>query len=449
MKKLIYSLLFLVLIACQDNDTNEFDKSADERVAEAIANLKADLTAPDNGWKLKYRPVDGSGSYYVFLKFEDDRTVNIRTDLGAEDGKYFDQTLTYRIDNSLGLELIIENYSFFAYLFELDDATFEAEFEFLYANKTPSGELVFTSKSDTFIPVTTLVFEEAEAGEDDAFLGTEVSENLNIMADDFDNFSPSMKLTYADRNIELYLAMDDVKRTIDITRAVRKSNPAVFESLDFSSPYIIRGDSIVLDNLFSGTFVGVNVSIQSIRLTTLTESEITICTDPMTVHAYEGTTSANDDVVLESTLFDLNGRSFATLSDFYISPLGYIFNNGQSAAEAIANDIHGALAMQMYYNYDGGFYAIGFIIQNDNGTITFALREFTPVLTGNNLVFNFAPDISIFGEPDTDADIENVNIYLEALTEGDNTYVFELDEGLYEFFNPCTGWSFVFYDAYQ
>jgi hypothetical protein len=35
------------------------------------------------------------------------------------------------------------------------------------------------------------------------------------------------------------------------------------------------------------------------------------------------------------------------------------------------------------------------------------------------------------------------------LTQGDNTYVFELQDNLYEFYNPCTGWSFVFIDANQ
>ena len=88
---------------------------------------------------------------------------------------------------------------------------------------------------------------------------------------------------------------------------------------------------------------------------------------------------------------------------------------------------------------------LDFFIQNVNGTTTFALRQFTPTLVANRLVFDFAPDISVFGETDTDANIENVNIYLDAMTEGDNTYVFQVQDGAYEFFNPCTGWSFVFY----
>jgi hypothetical protein len=148
---------------------------------------------------------------------------------------------------------------------------------------------------------------------------------------------------------------------------------------------------------------------------------------------------------------DVSGNDFTVESDFYVAPIGNIFNNGVRANTAIEADITGALAMQLYYNYGNGtpFYGIGFIIQNADESITFALREFTPTIVENNIVFDFEPDITISGNQQTDANIDNVNIYLDAMTSGDNTYAFKLDDGLYEFFNPCTGWSFVFFDANQ
>src|SRR5690606_3310169 len=109
-------------------------------------NLKSDLIA--NPWKMKYTPDETAGSFWVLLNFNDDNTVTIKSDLGANDGEFFEQTLTYRIDSSLGLELIFETYSFFSFLFELDQATFPAEYEFNYVNKTPDNALVFLSKSD-------------------------------------------------------------------------------------------------------------------------------------------------------------------------------------------------------------------------------------------------------------------------------------------------------------
>lgn len=448
MKKVLYYIaaFVLVLTSCKDDDINVFDKSSDERAAEAIAALKADLTAAENGWLVKYQPESGAGAFYVIMKFTDDNKVNIRTDLGANNGAFFNQTVTYRIDNSLGLELIIQNYSFFSFLFEQDQATFGAEFEFNYANKTPDGALVFSSKSDLSTP-TVILFQEASAT-DINVIGTTVATNLNTMADDLDKFTSSFKLTYTDKDLVFYIAMDVFKRIINITSASRKSNTAITQAVDFTEGYVIKGDSIVFNTALAGTFLSNNITLKGIKLNTLTNAEITVCTDPIPTHAYTGVTSANHAVVLESSLIDVNGKTFTTASDFYSTPIQNIFDNGFSARDAIAADITGAAQMQLYYNYNLGggqvLNAIGFRIVNADGTATFALREFTPTLVDNNIIFDFAPDISIFGNPQTGANIENVNIYLNILTEGDHTYVFEYAEGIYEFYNPCNGWSFIF-----
>ena len=107
------------------------------------------------------------------------------------------------------------------------------------------------------------------------------------------------------------------------------------------------------------------------------------------------------------------------------------------------------IAMQLYYDYDIGsgtpFYGIGFHHSECKWDRNVCTAPVYPYTGGNRLVFDFAPDISIFGEPNTDANIDNINIYLDAMTEGDNTYVFQVQDGVYEFFNPCTGWSFVFH----
>ena len=184
----------------------------------------------------------------------------------------------------------------------------------------------------------------------------------------------------------------------------------------------------------------------------MTDGEINVCADPIPIHGYTAVTSANDATILETSLLDASGAAFATLSDFYFCPNGNIVDNGVFVGGQVEEDIKGAQAMQLYYNYDLSgtpFYAIGFYIQNTNGTVTFALREFTPVLTDNNLVFNFTSDIQLFGSAETEANIDNINIYLNALTDGGTTYVFKYADDVYEFFNPCTGWSFVFINANQ
>ena len=367
------------------------------------------------------------------------------------DCEFFEQTITYRIDSSLGLELIMESYCFFSFLFERDQATLLAEYEFNFVNKTPDNALVFSSKTDPGIP-TTLLFEEAGAN-DIELLAREVSTNLNVIADDFAKYSQSMRVVYQNRDVALYVVMDNVRRLFTINSAARKSNILIKQNIDFSSPFVLKGDSLILDERFSATILNNNISIKSIKLSDLTEGTIAACAEPTTIHAYDGVTSANDIVKLETTLVDPSGADFVNEGDWYVGPLGLILNNGVQAGQQVVDDITGAQQMQLYYNYDIGsgtpFYGLGFFIQNSNGTNTFALREFVPTIINNRIIFDFAPEISIFGEQNTDANIDNVNIYLEAMTEGDNTYVFKAAENVYEFFNPCTGWTFVFGNANQ
>ena len=63
MKNTIYLALVLLtlLSSCEDEDINLFEKSADERAADAIATLKQDLVAPPNGWLVRYKPQEGAG----------------------------------------------------------------------------------------------------------------------------------------------------------------------------------------------------------------------------------------------------------------------------------------------------------------------------------------------------------------------------------------------------
>ena len=451
MKKAIYTIgvLLLVLVSCKDDDIEIFDKTADERAAEAIAVLKQDLVSPQNGWLIKYKPQEGAGTYYVLLDFFENDKVVIKSDLGAEDGEYFEDTISYRVDNSMGLELILENYSFFSFLFEQDQATFGAEYEFNYVNKTPDNDLVFRSKTDIGTP-DIILFEEASA-DDQNLLGLNLASNLNTLSNDLDKFTSSLRLTYDNKDLALYLSLDELRRTISVSSASLKSNSATVQNVNFSTAYLIQGDSILFDDPLQATILGNNLNVHGLKLDNIGESTINVCTDPIPVHTFSGVTSAGDPVFLETSLVDVSGKSFAQTSDFYFSPLEYIFDNGISQSAQIQQDIAGALEMHLYYGYGDSdpLYGIGFVIRNLDGSITFALREFTPVLNDNNVVFNFAPEISLFGNKETDANIQNINIYLDALTEGDNTFAFRLNEDIYEFYNPCTGWSFVFINANQ
>jgi hypothetical protein len=322
-------------------------------------------------------------------------------------------------------------------------------------NKTPDNALVFTSKTDTGQPGI-IVFKEASPT-DENLLGIALAANLNTVSDDLEKFTSSIALTYTNKDLALYLSLDAFRRTLSVTSASLKSNTATSELLSFSTGYLIEGDSIKFDQPLTGTILGNSISIRSIRLGDLSESSISACAEPITIHGVSGVTSAGDPVVLETSLLDLSGSSFTQLADVYYAPPQNVFDNGQSMFDQLPQDIPGAQLMQLYYDYDPGdgssFYAVGFFILNPDETTTFLLREFTPVLDDNNIVFNFAADISVFGNigspANTDAVKASINAYLDALSSGGSTYVFKIQEHVYEFFNPCTGWTFVFVNPDQ
>jgi hypothetical protein len=444
MKTINKFLLVFVIIAsltgCDDKDENIFELSPEERAAAARTALMENLVEAENGWKVKYQPETESGAFWVLMNFNEDGTVRIQSDLSAEDEKYFDQTLTYRIDNSLGTELIFETYSFFSYLFEQDQATFLAEYEFFYVNETPDGSLVFRSKTDPG-DATILLFEPATGG-DENLLGQQVSQSINTISDDISGLlftSPGYMMTYEDRDLVLYLTLNDSRRTLNISAATKKSGGTT-QSINFSTGYFLQGDSIIFQTPLEGTFQNVNVVLNSVLVSKLTDDVSDIC-GGRPIHKLEGTTSGGDDVLLEATLNSPQGAQFTSYG-FLVSPIEYIFNNGESSAQAIANDIAGAGSLQLYWNLDG-FYAMGFYVLNTDGTNSWLLREFTPQRTGNHIVFNFVGDVEVYGNP-TSANVNNVVPYLNALTQGGETYAFEVGDGIYEFNNPCTGWTAAF-----
>lgn len=440
---LTWLCLVLLLAGCKDDDFNKFDKSADERVAEAKADLKASLVEPTDGWKLLYTPQDGYGSFLVLLDFQEDNKVTIKTDLGASDGKFYEQTIGYRIDSALGLELIMENFSFFAYLFELDRATFGAEFEFNYVRKNENGSLLFSSKSDVSDP-TQLLFEEAsEADLDD--LGLRVAEKLTTMTADLHKITTSLRMTYEDKDLIFYLSLQESYRLLTISSASRKSNTNTTQQLNFTTGYYLKNDSIVFHSPLAGSFVGITTSLKGIQVNGLENTELDLCDTPIPLHGYKGVTSAGDDVLLETSVADASGATFTTF-DFLSAPPANVAYLGETAYEQVTADINTPTHIQLYYNYSLGdgstINAMGFRIQNPDGSITFALWEFVPTLEGNNLKFNFAPEISQLGDgPTSEENLAAVKKYIEYLTDGGNTYVFQYSDGVYEFSNPCTGWS--------
>lgn len=433
-------LVFATLFSCRDEEINLFDETAEERTAEAIANLKSELTAPPHGWTLKYKPEPDAGQYYVVMKFMENDMVNIQTDLSVNGGEYFNQTVSYRVGNSMGLELIFENYSFFSFLFEQEQAGFGAEFEFTFVNKTPDNAIVFNSKSDRGFPTRVVLVPAKES--DINLLARELSANLGL-------FSSSLRLTYDEKDVAVYVTRDNLRRNLIFKYISKKSDISAGARLNFTTGYLIQGDSLILEEPLKTTFMGQNFTISSIGFGEYTQTVIDLCDAPVDAPLYHGVIkNSGEQFLMENSLFDIGGATFHEASDFFISPGYLIFDQDWiPAEERIGQDIAGAQAMQLYYNLDldgTPLYAIGFYIQNPDESVTWALKEFTPALNGNVLQFNFAGDFTVFGNENTTADLNKINTYLDLLTQGGKTYIIQVNAFFYEFYNPCSGWRFYF-----
>lgn len=98
MKKLIYSLAVLMvgitLQSCLHDNNDDFDKSADERMTEALNNDRTTLESATNGWHLQYFLGNNYlyGGYNYLVKFNRGK-VSLWTELGGNLIEKSDYTL--------------------------------------------------------------------------------------------------------------------------------------------------------------------------------------------------------------------------------------------------------------------------------------------------------------------------------------------------------------------
>ncbi len=443
----IFCALLLVLGACTGNDDDEliFEQTADERVEAAIADLQQRLVAPANGWVMRYQPVPESGAYNVLFNFNGEGRVRIRTDFGVNDGEFYDQTVTYRVDNSLGLELILETYSFFSYLFEQNQATFEAEYEFNYVNETPEGDLVFSSKTD--LAALTVVALEPAPENAESLLGRQLNDNLEALSSSLGVISPVYRLDFANRDLSLFLSFNTNLRTLSFTYAA-DANGLGRTINDFSTGYIVQGNSLILGTPLTGNFLGSDITISAIDFSELADGgSVDACDQPVSIQQYRGAiTDSGAPVALLPTLFDPAGAAFAGNSGTYLANPSDIYFNGQSIGNQLSQDVDGAIGL-VIYNFDreeDPFVAIGFGIVEEE--LIVPVRAFDPTYTDNQIAFNLSPEYSIaIGDTTAIATLDTtaMNTYISNLTEGDNTRILQSAPGVYELYNPCTGWSAI------
>jgi len=446
--------LVILLFSCNEEKVGKLPP-VEERVSEAISTLRSDLLAPQNGWKLEYQPTAESGVFFMLLEFDENDEVRIKSDLADNGGEFFDQTIPWRIDNAMGLELIFETYGVFHYMFELDGATFGAEFEWLFASKD-GDRLIFKSISDFSNDQTNIILEPASPNDENLF-ARDIAQNLN----EFTTIGPKalevprsrQQLILEDAGISVYWSLDPAKRIVEASLAGTGSD---FEDPDFSavvlnhqSGYQLQNGEMVLLEPLEFVLNNTLFSIESVAFSEFSNTGPSLCSfgvdeSPL----YKGQIGGLGMVSMIPSLFDLEGTAFQPIAEFpYSVNSFFIFDETSTSlseeGKILAEKFPTAVGFIFYYGFesdDQPSNAVGFILDDGNGNSDLYVREFLPTSTvGNRIHISLTNNYYHSGTPGPD-DQANLAEITDLLFEGGEVYASDFPvEGLtvFKLFNPC------------
>ncbi|GJH39715.1 hypothetical protein RCZ04_02650 [Capnocytophaga sp. HP1101] len=251
MKKLLYlCTIALALFACKKNDPDDlFGKTPTQRFQEQEAELRSELSSPQQGWKLVYHTTKDFGKFVFLMKFTPEGFVTMASDARLPGTP---ETSKYEIKWGQGTLLSFTTKN---YLHELSDAMqgipgvgYAGDFEFIYFGKE-GNKLKFRTqrkKTEQFV-----YFEPASA-EDWADIET-LSKNVNTLEENIDKYyfkvenngvTTYYNMEYNSRNIVLApLANPDA-----ILRATVSSSKA---GITFSPTITLEGKTfteLICDN---------------------------------------------------------------------------------------------------------------------------------------------------------------------------------------------------------
>lgn len=447
MKKLYPYLLLVLVLGCQFNDDPKLPP-VEERVADAIEEMEDLLVAPSNGWRINYRPNDLGGDYLILLDFDRQGNVRIQSDVPANDGEFRDHIVSYRIDVGRGVELILETYGVFHFLFELNETSFGGEFEFIF-NEEENGNLVFDSKTDGSV----IIFEPA-ASTDPSLISTEAitllqqgifrQQNLagagnfvqyNMYLEDIDaTVSMSMDLDLRRLNLQGIASGQTVEEILTSTNR---------QEIAHSSVFSIRGEDLVLTQSRSISFGGSQVSFDRIPIENIDRIASSFCDGQV-----DSLTTFNSSNAAGLGNFTLTSSLAATHSNFGEESFasvnaGFIYDEDDNAiSETITDLLPDVVAFQIYNGLqlsDGTILrALGWVTIDELNNVDFILRNFEIEQQGNLATINFLD--SYFRQDQlTPKQMDAVTGLTDLIFEGNQVYLMEAltIEGLVEFYNPC------------
>jgi hypothetical protein len=407
----------------------------------------------NDGCILEYQPTPSSGVFPLLLDFSTNGEVNIRSDVANNDGEFFNHTITYRIDNALNLELIFDTYGVFHYLFEQNQSSFGAEFQFFYVGKD-GNNLIFQSKSDLSLP-TQIVFRPASGNEENSF-AREVSANLNSFPGEL-----TQQFQLIDQGISIFLNLNSAQRVVQVnTGAVGLTIQDIVANdistvIDQTVGYTLINGSIIFISPVEFVLDGRFYSIEQVFLNDYDpDGTAGFCSlSPVTLPQYAGGIPGLGDVNLIPTVFDPLGADFQPMPDQpYAVNIPFIFDgDGFSLANegAIINErFPEATGFVFYYgNQTAGEpeYAAGFFLDTESGESEIFTREFLPTTTtdGNKVTIEFTNNFFHTGTPGPtdEADLTEIT---DLIFEGTELFAQDFPvQGLRVFilYNPCNNYQ--------
>lgn len=458
---LIFVMFGLIGFSCSQDENNI--ASVEERKAAATAELQAELTSPANGWRLNYKPTPDAGTFLIFMNFYENGTVRVQSDVADNDGEFLDDTLTYRIDHDLATELILETYGVFHYLFELNQNSFGAEYEFIYKGKT-GDNLLFASKTDVSGEISYLTFSPAGSA-DVELISTEIIEQLNKGGFRQGELAGiGANLTY-----QIYLPNDNVSifASFDLGNRRAKVHGAAVgytfdevanasQSVEIQSLRDIAfiDEEISFDDPVDFSLAGKNYSLSNIAPSNFQELDTSYCSGQNDIYAlfdasYEGIGNGE----MKSTVYTNFSPFYAETSAIYDISAPFLFdNNDSSLIDVIDASFENVFSFLMIYQssfrgHPEEFTGMGFVGLDEKSRLQFYLREMEIInQNGNYLEFQLT-DGTFINVADSLAQRDALFALTDEIFAGGVVYGSEVlsFEDLYEVYNPCNDYHFFLF----
>lgn len=377
MKKIFFYIMFAVaglsLQSCLHDDDEIFDKSAAERINEAVANAKEVLTSSQEGWVMHYYVGQeyAYGGLNLAMKFTDGKVQMYNETAKNSDGSYKSVVSTYKITRDQGPVLAFDTYNDLLHVYgdpagsgPTDVDGWEADYEFVIMNISEDQNTI-TLQGKKFN--NTIVLERLTRPVAEYFdAATKMAESLTNAG--------IIAYTVGDKKAKFYPGsseysvkyVDDKGEVASLTVPYTSTDKGVL----FNEPIELFGD----------TLKGINAKDTATVNDVLTANTIV---------------ASNDESKIFSLSKDLNDIFQANNWYLALSNMGEVAGPGLQSFIDGCKESEGEVVNTCYIGTYSGNYGFYFLSGRFKGMATFAVDA--PISEPDVITFNFNGYDSTFG----------------------------------------------------